>query len=382
LYYTLIGLNIRNYARESAQPVISGQRVYPIILGFPSYAEQQAIVSQVDKLFNQIDQLYALAQKRLNYREKSAKALFNKLNHAENDTELQETWQTLTAHFHTLTQSKESVKQLRQSILQMAVQGKLTAKWREHVKTQGLASPDDPNYNASSLLEKIKAEKKQLLKDGEIKKDIFLPEISDEEIYCHIPNNWVWCRLLNITSILGDGLHGTPNYKNTGDYYFINGNNLRDGKIEFKSNTKKVDKDEFEKYKKPLNKRTVLVSINGTLGNVGLYFDEKVILGKSACYFNLLNGVEREYVKVFIDSNYFMDYATYIASETTIKNVSLKAMRLMLIPLPPVKEQKAIVSKVKQLIAWCDELEKKIEKRDAYQEKMMQAVVKNVLTAD
>jgi type I restriction enzyme S subunit len=102
-----------------------------------------------------------------------------------------------------------------------------------------------------------------------------------------LPKNWKWQTLKNITSILGDGLHGTPKYSPDGEYFFINGNNLTDGNIELKENTKRVSKAEFDKYKKDLTERTVLVSINGTIGNTAFYKSEKVILGKSACYFNV-----------------------------------------------------------------------------------------------
>lgn len=67
--------------------------------------------------------------------------------------------------------------------------------------------------------------------------------------------------LANLTTILGDGLHGTPKYSASGEYYFINGNNLKEGKIVLKPETKRVDKIEFEKYKKNLDSSTVLVSI-------------------------------------------------------------------------------------------------------------------------
>jgi type I restriction enzyme S subunit len=98
-----------------------------------------------------------------------------------------------------------------------------------------------------------------------------------------------------LVTLLGDGLHGTPNYDKRGSYYFVNGNNLSDGKIEIKPETKAVNTEEYDKHKKDLNTRTILVSINGTLGNVAFYNEEPVMLGKSACYFNLgsdLNGTK------------------------------------------------------------------------------------------
>lgn len=161
--------------------------------------------------------------------------------------------------------------------------------------------------------------------------------------------NWKTKELREISTILGDGLHGTPKYTVDGEYYFINGNNLSDGKIEFKDNTKRVNVDEFYKYKKNLNNRTVLVSINGTLCNVAFYNNEKIILGKSACYFNLIDNVDKVYIKYVLSSPYFIQYAHREATGATIKNVSLKSMREFKVPLPELSEQQDIVLKLDAL---------------------------------
>lgn len=121
--------------------------------------------------------------------------------------------------------------------------------------------------------------------------------------------DWIEVELDKLVSKLGDGLHGTPKYSDDGEYFFINGNNLSNGKIIFKGNTKRVNKDEFEKYKKELTDRTVLVSINGTIGNLAFYNNEKVILGKSACYFNLLNIADKEYIRYLLSGQGFINYA-------------------------------------------------------------------------
>lgn len=103
-------------------------------------------------------------------------------------------------------------------------------------------------------------------------------------------SEWKEVMLQDVVSVLGDGLHGTPVYDDDGEYYFINGNNLGGRKIIIKENTRRTNKVEFERYKKDLNERSILVSINGTIGNIGTYNGEKCILGKSACYFNVLNN--------------------------------------------------------------------------------------------
>ena len=171
----------------------------------------------------------------------------------------------------------------------------------------------------------------------------------DEEIPFEIPATWEWCRLLSIVSLLGDGIHGTPEYSEGGSVYFINGNNLFDGQILIKPNTKTVSKEEAVKHSRLLNESTVLVSINGTIGNIAFYSGENVILGKSACYFNLLNGIERKYIKIVLQTDYFLEYTKRVATGSTIKNVPLSGMRNVLIPIPPKDEQQVIIDKLSSL---------------------------------
>ena len=244
-------------------------------------------------------------------------------------------------------------KQLKNSILQWAIQGKLV--------------PQDPNDEpASVLLEKIRQEKERLIKEKKIKRDknasiIYRGEDNsyyekilatrevkciDEEIPLEVPQGWEWSRLSSIVSLLGDGIHGTPEYSEDGSVYFINGNNLSDGQILIKTDTKRVSKEEAIKHSRLLNESTVLVSINGTIGNIAFYSGESVILGKSACYFNLLNGIEKEYIKVILLTDYFLEYAKRVATGSTIKNVPLSGMRNLLVPIPANKEQKLIIDKL------------------------------------
>ena len=200
------------------------------------------------------------------------------------------------------------------------------------------------------------AEKQQLIKEGKIKKEKPLPEIVEDEIPFDISESWKWVRLSEIISVLGDGIHGTPVFDEMGDYYFVNGNNLAKGHIVFKADTKKVSFDEYEKHKKPLDENTILISINGTIGNYAFYAGEPIILGKSACYFSVLTGVDKEYVRHLINTKFFMDYAVKEATQTTIKNVSLKAMRMLPVPLPPLAEQKRIVAKLEEILPLCERL--------------------------
>ena len=240
-------------------------------------------------------------------------------------------------------------KKLRQKILDLAIHGKLV--------------PQDPNDEpASVLLERIRAEKERLISEGKIKRSRKTVKTADTHHYENnvpfdVPKGWVWTSLYDITSIIGDGLHGTPQYNSQGFYYFINGNNLFNRKIVFKKDTKRLSRSEYEKYKKNLNDRTILVSINGTIGNIGTYNGEKVVLGKSACYFNLYSHILKDFICYLIESNYFLKYALDSATGSTIKNVPLKAMNNFKIPLPPLAEQQRIVEEIERWFTLIDAIE-------------------------
>ena len=229
------------------------------------------------------------------------------------------------------------------SVLQMAIQGKLVEQRPEE-------------GTGEELYRQIQAEKQRLIKEGKIKKEKPLPEISDDEIPFDIPESWKWVRLKNIVSVLSDGIHGTPIYDESGKYYFINGNNLMKGRIIIKNDTKKVSESEYQKHKKPLDENSILVSINGTIGNYAFYDGEPVILGKSACYLSVMNGIYKQFVCYLINSDFFLKYASNEATQTTIKNVSLKSMRMFPVPLPPLAEQKRIVQKLEEILPLCDKL--------------------------
>lgn len=275
----------------------------------------------------------------------------------------------LEKYFEIAINTPNGITRLRELILKLAIRGNLTIQ-------------DKNELSGDKLLDVIQLEKKSLFKQGKIKKQIYFDNKNNPISPFIIPNNWIWTSLNNIVSLLGDGIHGTPQYDNHGEYYFINGNNLTDGRIEIKSNTKTITEKEFQKHKRDLTENTVLVSINGTLGNVAFYDNEKVILGKSACYFNLMNGINKHYIKYIIKSNYFIDYAFSSATGSTIKNVSLKSMRELPIPLPPQEEQNRIVKKIEELMCLCDQLEKHRNSKLDLLSKINNSAINKLITAE
>ena len=137
-----------------------------------------------------------------------------------------------------------------------------------------------------------------------------------------------------------------------------------------------------KKYKKDFNTHTIFVSINGTLGNIGFYNNEKIILGKSVCYLNLKDNVNKYYIFFNLKSNEFLNYANLKATGSTIKNVSLQAMRNFEIPLPPLSEQNLIVAEIDRRFAIVDKTLNLIDKSIQNAKNLKQSILKKAFSGE
>lgn len=159
------------------------------------------------------------------------------------------------------------------------------------------------------------------------------------------PKDWQSKLLEDVTHKIGDGLHGTPRYVLDSEIYFVNGNNLYDGAVTISSDTKKVSNEEFDKHKKDLIETTLLLSINGTVGNVAKYNGERIILGKSAAYLNCNEKIVlRDYVYYYLHLPETVSHFNKEVTGSTIKNLSLKTIRETPIYFPQLPEQKKIAT--------------------------------------
>jgi type I restriction enzyme S subunit len=155
----------------------------------------------------------------------------------------------------------------------------------------------------------------------------------NKELTREIPDGWEVRTLSELCHKIGDGLHGTPEYVIMSEYSFINGNNLKNGFIEIDDDTKNVSMEEYKKYFIELNEGTILLSINGTLGNLAVYTGEKVMLGKSAAYINCKEK-NRPYCYQYLKLEHIQKKFWNIATGSTIKNLSLDSLNYLLIPFP------------------------------------------------
>jgi len=192
-----------------------------------------------------------------------------------------------------------------------------------------------------------------------------------------IPKDWELATLGTLTSEIGDGIHATPLYSPHGEYFFINGNNIRDGRIVVTKDTKTVDYSEFKKHRKNLGDRTILLSINGTIGNLGLYAGEAVLLGKSAAYLNIRGEVGKLFVYYYLQTGTVRRQFNDGLTGTTINNLGLATIRATLIAVPPTKaEQEAIAEVLSKADALIETLERLIAKKRLLKKGVMQRVLR------
>ncbi|VFA75367.1 type I restriction enzyme, S subunit [Enterococcus faecalis] len=153
--------------------------------------------------------------------------------------------------------------------------------------------------------------------------------------------DWELCKLGDGIAQIGDGIHGTPSYVEDGDVFFINGNNLVNGKIVISQETKSVDESQLTNTEKSLNGNTILMSINGTIGNLAWYHGEKVMLGKSTAYLKV-SDFNKEFIYTLLQTEKTSNYFKSNLTGTTIKNLGLKTIRETPALIPTSLEQKKI----------------------------------------
>lgn len=184
--------------------------------------------------------------------------------------------------------------------------------------------------------------------------------------------HWRSSLFKNQTVDIGDGLHGTPIYDDDGDYFFINGNNLDGKNIVITSSTKRVNKEMFNKYYIQLNSKTILLSINGTLGKTAIYNNEPIILGKSACYCTIGENLRRDFVLALFNTDGFRTFMNQNSTGTTIRNFGLKALRNFKIIVPPMIMQDQFISFKNQVDKSKMAVQKSLDELEILKKSLMQ----------
>lgn len=248
------------------------------------------------------------------------------------------------------------IKKLRELILELAVRGKLV--------------PQDPNDEpASELLKRIAAEKAELVKQGKIKKQKPLPEISEEEKPFELPEGWEWARLGVLCKKLTDGSHNPPKDAGNG-YPMLSSQNIQNGYIDIENPSRYVSEDDFEKEnaRTLVQKNDVLLTIVGSIGRSAVVLDDKsFVLQRSVAVIatSLYSHFLSNFFKAITAQNYFIENG----KGTAQKGIYLGQLSLMLIPVPALVEQKRISDRLDELMILCDQLEQhSLTSLDAHQQ--------------
>jgi type I restriction enzyme S subunit len=251
-----------------------------------------------------------------------------------------------------------------------------TAVWRPHETEQQkiascLSSVDELMAAQGRKVDALKTHKKGLMqqlfpREGETQPRLRFPEFQNA-------GEWEESQLAKLTTRISDGIHTTPNYQENGEYAFINGNNLVNGKILIDEKTKRVNVDEFKKHRKPLDANSILMSINGTIGNLAFYRNEDVILGKSACFINVDIGVvDRIFIYNLLQTDKVKNAFTTELTGSTIKNLSLGAIKGVLISVPTLPEQQRIATCLSSLDTLITAETQKLESLKTHKRGLMQ----------
>ncbi|EQC3811459.1 restriction endonuclease subunit S [Escherichia coli] len=346
IYYFLLASAKKIDAEASGTTFkeVSGAIVSKILLPLPPLSEQLKIVSRANELMSLCDQLEQQSLTSLDAHQQLVETLLGTLTDSQNAEELAENWTRISEHFDTLFTTEASVDALKQTILQLAVMGKLV--------------PQDPNDEpASELLKRIAQEKVQLVKEGKIKKQKSLPPISDEEKPFELPEGWEWSYLSDI-GILARGrskhrprndptlyADGTIPLVQTGDVARSNGC----------INTYSALYNQLGLSQSKLwNKGTLCITIAANIADSG-------ILNFDACFPDSVVGFtpyENEIPVLYF--HYFMmtikSTLEKFAPSTAQKNINIDILSQLFFPCPPLEEFHRIVDKVQNLLSVCDVL--------------------------
>ncbi len=307
----------------------------------PPFAEQNRILSTVKKLMSLCDQLEQQSLTTLDAHQQLVETLLGTLTDSQNAEELAENWARISEHFDTLFTTEASVDALKQTILQLAVMGKLV--------------PQDPNDEpASELLKRIAQEKAQLVKEGKIKKQKPLPPISDEEKPFELPEGWEWCYLQDVTNLITDGKHGDClNHDNSG-YYFLSAKDIKDGKLSYE-HARQIDKSQFEEVHQRTDLKEgdiCLVNTGATIGKLALVenaelarrttFQKSVAIIKPTRPYIL-----KLYLYLYLESQ--SESLKKKSGGSAINNLLLGDLKKKLLSIPPLNEQQKIVDNVRLL---------------------------------
>lgn len=366
LYNLLSSPVVHRFFKDSAAGAVvqnlNSEKVRLLPISLPPLAEQHRIVAKVDELMALCDQLERQQEDSVRTHASLVETLLGALTAASERGAFAEAWQRIASHFDTLFTTESSIDQLKQTILQLAVMGKLVEQDPE----------DEP---AKELYSRIKKIKEALIADKMIKRVKVDPNPS-HDTSLELPSGWIWSRLGN-TFDVRDGTHDTPKYTNEG-FPLITSKNIYTGQLDF-DGANFISEEDHRKIceRSKVDRGDILFAMIGSIGNPTIVDTEREFSIKNVALFKYFSATDS-------DPRFLLLYLNHVAQEMKAQSaggvqsfVSLGFLRNYLFPLPPLAEQHRIVAKVDELMALCDRLKASLQSAQATQLHLADTLVEN-----
>ena len=373
------------YVTGTAQPKMNQAKMNNIVLGLPSEAEQRRIVAKVDELMALCDQLESQHSNAAEAHEKLVSHLLGTLlipsqppllqrggGEAGGDSE----WQHSAAHFDTLFTTDASIDALKQTLLQLAVMGKLVPQ----------NANDEP---ASELLKRIQVEKAKLIAEGKIKKDKPLPLITDEEKPFELPCRWEWVRLFEVTTGMDSGWSPAclDNCSPSDNVWGVLKTTAVQVMEYFEYENKELPENLQPRPEAETKAGDILFTRAGPINRVAIscfvrVTRPKLMISDKIIRFHPVDiGVDGRFMTLCLNAGATADYLENAKSGMAASqvNISQEKLRLAPIPMPPLAEQHRIVAKVDELMTLCDQLKSRITDASRLQQKLADVLVEQAV---
>lgn len=293
---------------KSMIPGIERDNVLKLLIPLPPLAEQKRIVVKIEELLPMIDR-YEQAWSRLED--------FNKRFPVD----------------------------MQKSILQLAIQGKLVEQRPEE-------------GTGEELFQQIQAEKQALIKAGKIKKEKQLPKIAEDELPFDIPDTWKWIRLGSVIDMLSGFAFKSSDFKKEGQYRLLRGINLSVGNTRW-DDTVYVDEMPEKCASFQILKGDVLIGLDRPWISDGIRVaiyddDENTYLVQRVLRIRETSAISKEYIALLLRSNLFKNAVEGETTGISVPHISPGQVGNVVVPLPPLAEQKRIVAKLETLLPLCD----------------------------
>ncbi|MCJ7976267.1 restriction endonuclease subunit S [Aeromonas veronii] len=347
-----------------AQPNISKDKLIATIVALPPFNEQKRIVSKIDELMALCDQLEQCSESQLAAHQTLVETLLATLTDSCDVDELAQNWARLSTHFDTLFTTEASIDALKQTILQLAVMGKLV--------------PQDPSDEpAPTLLARIAAEKARLVKEKKIKKEKPLPAISEDEKPFELPQGWEWARLGNI------GICSTGKTPSTGNSAFY------DGEIPFIGPGQITPSGKLLAAEKYLSDVGLELSSEANAGDIlmvciGGSIGKSTICDRQIGFNQQINSIrpilcDSYFLLAAMTTKAFTNLLLERATGSATPIINRSKWEEIPIPMSPYQEQLRIISRVHELMALCDQLKSRLQTSQQTQLALAESLVEGAL---